>query len=116
MPKRDRQRTNRANHAKHRAAERYALALTRRDLEAIVALIRDGRVIASQRLTCSKSVKLIEYQGRRLVLLYSKRHREIVTFLPADCREARLLADPAQKENADEMVHPGMLEARLPAG
>jgi len=81
----------RRQHSKRRAAQRYDIELTNKDLIKIVELIRNGKAAVSRRVTCSKSVVLVQYNGDNLVLLYSKRHKEILTFFPPDGGDARRL-------------------------
>ena len=91
MPRVSKWRKLRRQHSKRRAAQRYDIELTNKDLIKIVALIRNGKAAASRRITCSKSVVLVQYNGDDLVLLYSKRHKEILTFFPPDGGDARRL-------------------------
>ena len=84
-------RKHRTRHAKIRADERYCLDLTRQDLQNIVGMIQNKKAIASHRISNSKSVKLVRYQDKNLVVLYSNRHKEIITFLPIDCGHAKKL-------------------------
>ena len=91
MPRVSKWRKIRRQHSKRRAAERYHIHLTNKDLVNIVGLIRNGKATASCRITCSKSAILVQYMGENLFLLYSKRHKEILTFLPDDGGDARRL-------------------------
>ncbi len=84
-------RKHRRCHARIRAAERYRLHLTRQDLRNIAGMIRNGKAAAGHRLSQSKSVALVNYQGRALIVLYSSRHDEVITFLPPDCADAKRL-------------------------
>ena len=91
MSRANRWRKHRKCHAKIRAEERYQLALTNQDLANIAGMINNRKTIARKRLTSSKSVNLIRYHQKPLVVLYSHRHKEIITFLPPDSRHALTL-------------------------
>ena len=88
MPKKISWRKRRRSHAKVRAAERYDLNLTRQDLANIVGMIRNRKIVSSRRQSRSKNLIAIDYKDRRLVLVYSQRHQEVITFLPEDCNQA----------------------------
>lgn len=88
MSRANRWRKHRKCHAKIRAEERYSLALTNQDLANIAGMINNRKFIVRKRLSHTKSVNLVRYQQRRLVVLYSHRHNEVITFLPPDSRHA----------------------------
>lgn len=75
------------DHARQRAKERYGLDLSDSDFFSILRLARENRVLACLRSTCSRSVMLLRYHDMDLLLVYSREHREIVTFLPPDDRK-----------------------------
>lgn len=89
MSRADKWRRHRRCHAKIRAAEHYGISLNNQDLANIIGMIRNRKANRSIRVSTSKAIKVITYQGKALVALYSNRHHEIITFLPPDCRELR---------------------------
>jgi hypothetical protein len=91
MPRWDKWRKHRKCHAKVRAEERYEIHLTNQDLVNIVGMIKNRKYIASHRISNSKSVKLVEYREQKLVVLYSHRHQEVITFLPRENSHAKRL-------------------------
>ena len=93
MPRYDRWRKHRRHHAKTRAAERYQVRLTDQDLVNIVGLIRNRKATATRPVSNSKSLKRIVYRDIDMIVLYSHRHHEVITFLPADCWELKTLED-----------------------
>ena len=84
-------RKHRRNHTKIRAAERYMMRLTNQDLTNIVGMIRKGSALSGFRITSGKSVFLVSYQDTEMIVLYSKRHQEIITVLPENHRFAERL-------------------------
>lgn len=89
MIRHDRWRKHRRNHAKLRASERYHLRLTNQDLDNIVGMIRNNQARPLRRLSCSKSIKQLRYLDIDLIVIYSHRHNEVITFLPADYAAAK---------------------------
>ncbi len=93
--RRNKWRKHRRYHAKVRAAERYQLRLTNQDLANIVGMIKNGKAIARIRISQSKSVRLVRYQQKDLVVIYSNKHNEIITVLPKDHKYAKQLKEVA---------------------
>ena len=74
----------RRNHAKRRAAERYGIGITNKDLNDVVKLIRCGKAKRSKRLSCGRSIHVVELHRTDFTVIYSNRHKEAVTFLPIE--------------------------------
>lgn len=75
------------NHAKQRALERYELDLNRQDLEVMRLMIQrpelhKDHITFVERQTVDRTVWLIKYKEKELKVVYSKRHKSIVTVLP----------------------------------
>lgn len=69
-------------HALQRAAQRYGITLNSEEYHKIQRRVRDNDVLARQKITCSRSLVLIGYQGIEILLIWSNTQQEIVTFLP----------------------------------
>lgn len=78
MSHRDRQFRN---HTKRRANERFGLNLTSQDTRLIRQLIKDGKSEFIRRTSLDRSLHRVTYQGKVMIVVYSKRHNEIVTVL-----------------------------------
>jgi hypothetical protein len=65
---------NRRRHARQRAVERYGFELnkkTRRELLRIIRSDSGDGVLQRVKVTCSRSVLRVEYQGEKVALVYS---------------------------------------------
>lgn len=69
------------NHTKKRANQRFGLSLTTQDTRLIRQLIRDGKSEFVSRTSLDRSLHRVTYQGEVMIVVYSKRHSEIVTVL-----------------------------------
>ena len=77
-------RKHRRCHAKTRAAERYRVRLTNQDLVNIVGMIRNRKTDTLRRISNSKRIHRVAYRGAVMLVLYSVRHHEVITFLPPE--------------------------------
>jgi hypothetical protein len=75
-------RRHRRSHAKVRAIERYSVHINNQDLKNIAGMIRNRKQISRVRISNTKSINEIEYMGLVMLVVYSHRHDEIITFLP----------------------------------
>lgn len=73
------------SHAKERARERYAVNLNRRAYWSLVDKIQRGGALLVERVSNTRAVYIVD----GMVVVYSRKFRRIVTFLPRDCRELR---------------------------
>jgi len=97
----------RRKHARVRAVERYGIELTKKTRREILLLIRQGKILQSRRISTSRSIHKVEYQGQTIVLVYSRTTKDIVTVLPPDCRELaetdpEVIAEAAAKAEKEE--------------
>lgn len=69
------------NHTKRRANERFNLNLTSQDTRLIRQLIRDGKSEFIRSTSLDRKLHRVTYQGETMIVVYSKRHNEIVTVL-----------------------------------
>lgn len=71
-------------HAARRAAERYGLVLSDRDLDEIAALCRKAKADGNaDKVSTTRAIVDVEFRGKRLRAVYSKRNGgHVVTFLP----------------------------------
>jgi len=76
---------NIVDHAKERAIERYEIKVTRDKYYSLIHKIKTNKAIMIKRVSNSRSVYLVD----DFVVVYSRTRKKIVTFLPADCKEAR---------------------------
>lgn len=81
------------NHAKQRALERYNIDLNRQDLETIRLMIQrpelhKDHITFVERQTIDRTVWLVKYKEKQLKVVYSKRHKSIVTVLPNNEEES----------------------------
>ena len=75
-------------HAKRRAKERFGLDLNKRDLLCIRDLIQSGQAQFVERQTLDRTLWAVTWQDKILHVVYSKRHKSIVTVLyPKEKRE-----------------------------
>lgn len=79
-PKREAQRV----HAKRRAAERYGLILNRSDLREIVLAIQRQQATFLFKESNRLTHYALDFQGKRVVVVYDKQRKTIVTFLPPE--------------------------------
>lgn len=88
MRKRRRKNITKANsllrHSKRRASERYGLNIGRAGLWEIVNIIRSGRAIFVRKETNRVSEWKVEYSGVSMRVIYDRRRKMVVTFLPPD--------------------------------
>lgn len=78
----------RREHMRCRAMERFGLDAGKLVRRALIHQVQTGEVKFARKLTHSRTVIVTEYAGMELVFLYNGIRKEIVTFLPADAREA----------------------------
>jgi hypothetical protein len=71
-------------HACVRAKERYGLQVGKEDFEAISRQIADGIALKLGRKRRRTSVYLVTVQGTDAVVVYNRRSKCVITFLPLD--------------------------------
>lgn len=71
-------------HAQSRALSRYGVHLNKSSYRRLVLQIRNGQDVKFSKLTCSRSLVLVKFEGREFLLVYSKKTKKIITFLPDD--------------------------------
>jgi hypothetical protein len=70
-------------HARARARERYGLSLTWEDVDRIVKCIQQRQSVALVSRTCKRiTVWDVLYEGRTVRVVYDRRERNLITFLP----------------------------------
>jgi hypothetical protein len=87
-----------------RAWSRFGLAVGKQMRQSLIRRVWKGDVKYARKLTNSRTVVVLDYEGRELVFLYSNAHKEIIGFLPPDAPEAaewrrsqsRVTAGPAR--------------------
>lgn len=79
------------DHARQRAAARYGLELRQHELDQIRRMVRNNEVLARVRITGTRSLVLVRFQDKELMLVYSNKQEEIVTFLPPDDHKRKYL-------------------------
>jgi hypothetical protein len=73
-------------HARRRARQRYGATLARRDLDAIVELIRGGQSepVNIRSTSLRVSGHRVTYAGRTWIVVYDRSRHSIATFLTED--------------------------------
>lgn len=78
-------------HAGQRLSDRYGLHIDRFDYADLCRRVQEDDVLARIRLTCSRSLVLIDFKGQELMLIFSNTREDIITFLPPDDHKRVLL-------------------------
>lgn len=68
-------------HSKRRALERAGVWYSRKDLDAIVTLIKSGASLSAKRQSNNRAIHVIEYKGLQHTVVYNKQTKQIITFL-----------------------------------
>lgn len=76
-----------ASHAKQRAAERYGVDLSRRQLAYVVDEIRLGHSTMVRRSSHTRSVHDVTLEDGTVARVVYRRGRDIITFLPQPAQE-----------------------------
>ena len=71
-------------HVKVRAAERFGLNLVRRDIDAIVTEVREGRAEFLGRQSNRLSVFRVRYQGAGMKIVYDSNRQTLASVLTED--------------------------------
>jgi len=69
-------------HSKIRAIERYNVKLSNADIKEIKNIIKKNKTILSEKKSNSRSRCILEYEGKIYIVIYSRKLKCIVTFLP----------------------------------
>ncbi len=69
-------------HSKRRALERHQVRLNGKDLRSIAQLIQTNKGKFLERRSLDRSTWQVEYNNQLLKVVYSKRHKTVVTVLP----------------------------------
>jgi hypothetical protein len=70
-----------------RAWSRLGSAVGKQMRQSLIRRVWKGDVKYARKLTNSRTVVVLDYEGRELVFLYSNAHKEIISFLPPDAPE-----------------------------
>ena len=79
-------------HARKRFRQRYDGALNRSTLRSVILCIQRGRSVPICRTSNRVCLHMVDLGGKQAVAVYDSDRHSIVTFLPANCREARRAA------------------------
>lgn len=94
-------------HAKKRALERHGLTLNRYDMAEIKNHIANSKAICVSRESIDRARFYTVFRGKEMVVIYSRRHKTIVTVLPPGCKEEemgrKVLADRKRWAEEKEM-------------
>jgi hypothetical protein len=69
------------------ARSRLGLDVGKQIRQSLIRRVWKGDVKYARKLTNSRTVVVLDYEGRELVFLYSNAHKEIISFLPPDAPE-----------------------------
>jgi hypothetical protein len=72
----------REHHVQKRRVERFGIFLTRKDLEQIIRIIKEGNAILLGVESHSKKHYKVEYAGLEMKVVYSKTHECLLTVIP----------------------------------
>lgn len=70
-------------HAKRRIRERYGISVNRHQLRDIAEQIRQGRALFVERQSNRVTRWVVEYQGKKILVIYDSLRGNVVTALPA---------------------------------
>jgi hypothetical protein len=77
----------RRRHVKDCARQRFGLEVNRHLRQTLIRRVTKGDVKYARRVTNSRTVVVLDYDGREMAFLYSSAIKDIVTFLPPDAPE-----------------------------
>jgi hypothetical protein len=77
----------RRRHVKDCARQRFGLEVNRHLRQTLVRRVTKGDVKYARKVTNSRTVVVLDYDGREMAFLYSSAMKDIVTFLPPDAPE-----------------------------
>lgn len=72
---------------KERARARLGVHVDKAARQTILRRVRKGDIRYARKLTHSRTVMVVEHEGRELAFLYSSAHQEIIGFLSPDAPE-----------------------------
>ena len=86
------------SHAITRAKQRYGLLLSRKDIEEVNRMIRNGEAEFIQRESRTRTRWAVTFRGLRMVAIYNSDHNCVATFLPeeADAKPAQVQVLPSE--------------------
>lgn len=76
-------------HARFRAQQRYGINLNRHVRKDLIQKIKTGKCLLLEKETNSRRKYLVEYEGQRVIVVYSKTRQEIITLLPFEGKNLR---------------------------
>jgi hypothetical protein len=77
----------RRQQVKECAWSRFGLAVGKQIRQSLIRRVWKGDVKYAHKLTNSRTVIVLDYDGREMSFLYSSVHKEIISFLPPDAPE-----------------------------
>jgi hypothetical protein len=77
----------RRQQVKECALSRFGLAVDKRLRQSLIRRVWKGDVKYARKLTNSRTVIVLDYEGGEMSFLYSSAHKEIISFLPPDAAE-----------------------------
>jgi hypothetical protein len=75
------------NHAKARAYQRYNLEINGEARREILKKIQNNETKGIKHYSNRKILHMVNYNSQIIFVIYSKKHKQILTFLPRDCDE-----------------------------
>lgn len=76
-------------HARFRAQQRYGINLNRHTRKDLIQRIKTGKCLLLEKETNSRRKYLVEFEGQKVVVVYSKPRQEIITLLPFEGKNLR---------------------------
>jgi hypothetical protein len=74
-------------HVKELARQRFGLEVNRHLRQTLIRRVTNGDVKYARKVTNSRTVVVLDYDGREMTFLYSSATKDIVTFLSPDAPE-----------------------------
>jgi hypothetical protein len=96
----------RRRQVKEYAWSRLGLAVDKQVRQTLIQRVWKGDVKYARKLTNSRTVIVLDYDGAEIAFLYGGAHKEILSFLSPDaaetaewrCAQSTVMADPARRE------------------
>ena len=75
------------SHARARARQRYNLEINSDARKEILKKIQNNETKGIKHYSNTKILHMVNYNNQIVFVIYSKKHKQILTFLPRDCDE-----------------------------
>jgi hypothetical protein len=91
-------------HVVHRSEQRYGYTLNSDRRSAIVRKIQNSESTGIKRVSNTKTLFMVEHEGEKILVLYSKARKLILTVYPKYCKEYKeFINEQKTKKNCGEV-------------